>query len=78
MLKLRDGYTLRPYACLDSWRVYEPECENWCVGFNAGNERVLIVGADGPRFVPCVDGDWQRAAHDAFVESGEESPWHAL
>ena len=45
--------------------------------FNAGIERVLIFETTGPRFVACV-GDWQRAAHDAFTESGEESPWFAL
>lgn len=77
MLTLRHGYTLRLFAGTDSWRVYAPGCAEWCVGFNAGNERVLIVETTGPRFVACV-GDWQRAAHDAFTESGEESPWFAL
>lgn len=78
MLMLRPGYTLRLYAGSDSWRVYAPGCVDWCVGYNAGDERVVVVGSDGARFVPVDGADWQRAAHESFTLAAEESPWFAL
>jgi hypothetical protein len=59
------------------YRVLARGASEWCVGYNAGDPYVVVACAGTVRHVPS-NGDWQKAAHGAFIAAGEESPWNEL